>query len=56
MTISQEFYDRWTEAAKVVRPHQSPPTKEEMEQILDILSPGQRRVILEQFNELAGSE
>lgn len=49
MTIPQEFYDKWIEAANVVRPHQAPPTKEQMEDVLNILSPEQQRLILEQF-------
>lgn len=49
--MTQEFYNRWVVEARKVRPHQTPPTKEQMEDLLSILTEEQRASILGQFDD-----
>lgn len=50
MIVSQEFYNQWYQWAIDRRPHQTPPTKEQFELLLDILTSEYVEIVLHQFD------
>jgi hypothetical protein len=50
--VTPEFYTLWCHHAKIVRPHQTPPTFEQVQYLLcEVLLPDQAMQIIHQFNE-----
>ena len=49
--VTQAFYDKWAKRAVIVHPHQIPPTRAEMMEILSILDDDQIEMILHQFDD-----
>lgn len=50
--VTPEFHARWCEYARRERPHQEPPTLDQMIAVLSMLEPEDIRGIIQQFDDI----